>query len=156
MSKKKASMAQIRLATDFQDLGSLEGAQVKVPDPKNLQHFLVRIIPSRGIWENNNFDFEFTCSDNFPFERPHVICKTRVWHPNIEETGAVCLDLLRESYTPVLSISHIIAGLQFLFDEPNPYSPLNETAASEYLSNLNAFKIHAQEYMKKFCPQTPL
>lgn len=39
----------------------------------------------------------------------------QVFHPNIDVDGNICLNILREDWKPVLSISSIIYGLQFLF-----------------------------------------
>jgi ubiquitin-conjugating enzyme E2 M len=114
----------------------------------------VRIQPTRGIWARGRFDFKFTIPDDFPFQRPSVRCETRIWHPNIEETGAVCLNILRDNYTPVTSICHLIVGLQFLFDEPNPESPLNKDAAAEFSSSIDQFRIRAKQYIRQYCPRT--
>jgi ubiquitin-conjugating enzyme E2 M len=38
-----------------------------------------------------------------------------VYHPNIDLEGKICLNILREDWKPVLSISSVIYGLQFLF-----------------------------------------
>lgn len=153
MRKKKATPCQIRLQKDFEDLGSIPDTELIVPDANNLQHFIMRIKPVQGIWQGGNFDFDFTIPDDFPFTRPAVKCLTRIWHPNIEETGAVCLNILRDNYTPVLELSMLVAGLQYLFSEPNPHSPLNKEASEEYISNLPRFKIKAKEYMALYCPK---
>jgi ubiquitin-conjugating enzyme E2 M len=39
----------------------------------------------------------------------------QVYHPNIDLEGKICLNILREDWKPVLSISSVIYGLQFLF-----------------------------------------
>lgn len=43
---------------------------------------------------------------------PQVKCLTKVYHPNIDLEGNVCLNILREDWKPVLSINSIIYGLQ--------------------------------------------
>jgi len=49
-----------------------------------------------------------------------------VYHPNLEPTGAVCLNILRREWKPILELNHVLFGLIFLFDSPNPTDPLNE------------------------------
>jgi ubiquitin-conjugating enzyme E2 M len=52
----------------------------------------------------------------------------QIYHPNIDLQGAVCLNLLRKDWKPVLDTQAVIHGLIFLFLEPNPEDPLNEGA----------------------------
>jgi ubiquitin-conjugating enzyme E2 M len=44
-----------------------------------------------------------------------VKCMTKVYHPNIDLDGNVCLNVLREDWKPVLNINTIIYGLNHLF-----------------------------------------
>jgi len=50
----------------------------------------------------------------------------KIYHPNIDLDGNICLNILREDWKPVLNINSILVGLQFLFLEPNPEDPLNK------------------------------
>jgi ubiquitin-protein ligase len=52
-----------------------------------------------------------------------------------------------------MSICHLIVGLQFLFDEPNPDSPLNKEASSEFVNQLDQFKARAKDYIRLYCPR---
>jgi ubiquitin-conjugating enzyme E2 M len=152
---RRPTACQLRVQHDLDEFSpsAYPGVRITVPDPANIQAFVVRVTPGHGIWAGGNFDFAFAIPDGFPFERPSVRCETRVWHPNIEETGAVCLNILRDSYTPVTSICHLIVGLQFLFDEPNATSPLNKDASAQLERDPEAFAIRAREYMRLHCPK---
>ena len=61
------------------------------------------------------FKFEFHVSADYPHKPPKVLCKTKVYHPNIDLEGNVCLNVLREEWKPVLNINTIIYGLNHLF-----------------------------------------
>lgn len=52
----------------------------------------------------------------------------QVFHPNIDEEGKVCLNILRADWKPVLTMKAVIFGLELLFIEPNPDDPLNKGA----------------------------
>ena len=64
----------------------------------------------------------------------------QVYHPNIDLEGNVCLNILREDWKPVLSVSSIIYGLQYLFLDPNPDDPLNKEAAEALRENARGFE----------------
>merc|ERR1712194_37351 len=75
------------------------------------------------------FVFKVTVPSAYPHDPPKVQCLTTIYHPNIDMEGAVCLNILREDWKPVLTIQSVIMGLQFLILEPNPDDPLNKEAA---------------------------
>jgi len=150
---KASNAAQIRLQKDLEEATVMADVTITFPNPDNIQKFHVRLLISHGIWAGGKFDFSFDIPNDWPHQRPEVKILTRVWHPNIAEDGPVCLNILRDNYTPVMSISHLIAGLQYLFDQPNPQSPLNFDASQQYLQNYEAFKVKAEQYKDEYCPK---
>lgn len=84
----------------------------------------------------------------YPHEPPKVICKTKIFHPNIDWQGNVCLNILREDWKPVLDINAVIYGLIYLFYEPNPDDPLNREAAEIYRNDYQQFKKLVERSLK--------
>jgi ubiquitin-protein ligase len=64
---------------------------------------------------SGSFLFSFAVPNAYPHEPPKVKCLTKVYHPNIDLEGNVCLNILREDWKPVLTITSIVYGLNFLF-----------------------------------------
>lgn len=50
----------------------------------------------------------------------------QIFHPNIDQEGHVCLNILRRDWSPSIDLTQIACSLQFLLAEPNPDDPLNE------------------------------
>lgn len=73
---------------------------------------------------SNRRTFNYT-----PFCITQVKCRNKLYHPNIDLEGNVCLNILREEWKPVLNISSVIYGLLHLMEAPNPNDPLNKEAA---------------------------
>lgn len=136
---------ELRLQKDFSDLALPKNITISFPEGREkLTHFEIIIRPDEGIYKNGQFLFEFNISSGYPHDAPKVLCKTKVFHPNIDLEGKICLNILREDWKPVLSISSVIYGLQFLFLDPNPDDPLNKEAAQMFTDNPKSFEMNVQ------------
>ncbi|KAK3530562.1 hypothetical protein QTP86_027920 [Hemibagrus guttatus] len=103
--------------------------KVIFPDVNMLHHFQLTISPDEGYYQGGKFQFEIDVSEDYNMVPPKVKCLTRIWHPNIAETGEICLSLLRE---------HSIDGTGWaptrtLKDLLNFDDPLNIDAAEHHL-----------------------
>lgn len=65
----------------------------------------------------------------YPFAPPKVRFESTCYHPNVDLHGNICLDILKEKWSPMLSVSTVLISLQSLLGEPNNASPLNVEAA---------------------------
>lgn len=73
------------------DLCNTDTCTLKFENPDNLHKFKVVIQPDEGYWRNGHFTFEIIVPPEYNIKPPSVTCLTRLWHPNINETGEVCL-----------------------------------------------------------------
>jgi ubiquitin-protein ligase len=82
------------------------------PDPDDTLNFTLTIEPDEGMYKGGRFHFTFAISQGFPHEAPKVKCTQKIYHPNIDLEGNVCLNILREDWKPVLNLQAVIVGLQ--------------------------------------------
>ena len=142
-SSRNARASQLRIQKDFAEMGDIPSAAVRVPDPNDLMEFDVTITPQSGLYCGAAYEFHVSVPAGYPHQPPKVLCRTTIYHPNIDLDGHVCLNILhlppRGEWKPVLSISSVIFGLLTLFLEPNPDDPLNKEAAEAFIRNFDEF-----------------
>lgn len=145
--KKKVTAAQLRVQKDLSELSLGSTMKTEFPDPDDILNFILYIEPDEGMYKGGKFSFTFNITPNFPHEPPKVQCREKIYHPNIDLEGKVCLNILREDWKPVLNLNAVIVGLQFLFLEPNASDPLNKEAAEDLRSNREGFKRNVRTAM---------
>ncbi|KAK9467459.1 ubiquitin-conjugating enzyme/RWD-like protein [Lipomyces arxii] len=145
--KKKVTAAQIRVQKDLTELSLPSTMKTVFPDPEDLLHFTLTIQPDEGFYLGGTFNFSFAINNNFPHEPPKVKCLQKIYHPNIDLDGNVCLNILREDWKPVLNLNAVMIGVQFLFIEPNAGDPLNKDAANDLQQNRESFRRNVRSAM---------
>ena len=131
----------LRCLADVSELKSEKGVTVDFYNGRDdLMNFKVTISPDDGMYRGGSFIFDVKVPKTYPHDAPKVLCETQVYHPNIDMEGHVCLNILREDWKPVLTISSVIMGLQFLMLEPNADDPLNKEAANQLAKDKREFE----------------
>ncbi|XP_022658871.1 NEDD8-conjugating enzyme UBE2F-like isoform X2 [Varroa jacobsoni] len=132
-------------------------ATVEFPDPNVLHSFRIVLRPTEGHWRGGRFVFDVEVPEEYNMVPPKVICRTRLWHPNITEEGKVCLSVLRQNsleatgWTPSRGLKDVVFGLDALFtDLLNFDDPLNQHAATQYRDNREGFERKVRDYIEKY------
>ena len=93
---------QLRLHKDIGFFNLPKTCNIAFPNGKDdLMNFEVTIRPDEGYYLGGNFVFTFNVSSIYPHEAPKVKCKTKVYHPNIDLEGNVCLNILHNIHNIV-------------------------------------------------------
>jgi len=112
------------------------------PDGDNLFKWIGTI---KGVadtpYEGLTFRLSFEFPQNYPHKPPLVKFETPVFHPNVDQAGLICLDILKDKWSPVYNVSSVLLSLQSLLGEPNNESPLNQQAAALWDNQLEFKKM---------------
>ena len=95
--------------------------------------------PKDTPYELGKFEIELEFGKDYPYEPPWVTFKTPIIHPNINKKGQICLDILKDQWSPILTISKILLSISSLLSEPNPHDPLEVEIASIYINDYDLF-----------------
>jgi len=88
----------------------------------------------------------------FPKDPPNVTFMTPIFHTNISETGAICLDILNDKWSPFYGIETIFNSIICLLDDPNTNSPFNSLASklyTQHINNIEAYKTICQKIYRE-------
>ncbi|EDK46786.1 hypothetical protein LELG_04967 [Lodderomyces elongisporus NRRL YB-4239] len=97
--------------------------------------------PPGTPYEGGIFQVAIDIPNEYPFKPPIMKFSTKVYHPNISSvTGAICLNILKDKWTPVLTLKSTLISLQLLLQLPEPNDPQDAEVAKHYLSNKKGFE----------------
>lgn len=117
------------------------------PEGDDVYHWTATIMgPVATPYENGLFFLNITFPSNYPFKPPKVSFVTKIYHPNINKQGGICLDILKENWSPALTISKVLISICSLLDDPNPDDPLEPAIARQFINDFEAYKITAADW----------
>jgi ubiquitin-conjugating enzyme E2 N len=81
------------------------------------------------------YSLELFLPEAYPMEPPKVRFLTRIYHPNIDKLGRICLDVLKEKWSPALQIRTVLLSIQALLSCPEVSDPLDPSVADHFKLN---------------------
>ncbi|CAM0145369.1 unnamed protein product [Urochloa decumbens] len=121
------------------------------PKGDNLYHWLSTIIGPQGSpYEGGIFFLDIMFPPDYPFKPPMVTFKTRIYHCNVDATGKVHLDILKDGWSPAFTISKVLLAIKDIISNPDPYTPLVMSISRQYLTDRTKHDEIAAEWTMRF------
>jgi len=106
--------------------------------------------PEGTPYHNGLFKLDITIPPNYPFKPPYIKFDTRIFHPNINSSGEICIDILKSNWSPALTLGKTLVSLVAFLANPNPDDPLDGAAANLYKTNRLEFNKKVRDMVLEY------
>jgi ubiquitin-conjugating enzyme (huntingtin interacting protein 2) len=147
-----------RLKKELAEVGKDDssGVNAKPVTEGNLRHLIGTIKgPEGSVYDGGVFEVDIVVPASYPFQPPVMKFLTKIWHPNISsQTGAICLDILKDQWSPALTIKTALLSLQALLCSPEPGDPQDAQVAKMYKTARAEFDRTARFWTESYAKPT--
>ena len=145
-------MTMRRLSHEFKQLRTIPDvvADASLLDDE-LMHWEVTLIGPPGTpYQNGKFKLEIFFTSDHPFRPPKIKFKTKIFHPNISQTGNICIDILKTEWSPALGMCKVLLSISSLLNDPNVDDPLVQEIADLLIENKKKYIEKARQWTIEF------
>ncbi|CAG8467761.1 2491_t:CDS:1 [Funneliformis mosseae] len=120
-------------------------------DLLNWQAFIMG--PPESPYGGGLFKLNVQFPSDYPFKPPKICFSTVVYHPNISRNGSIGLDILRDQWSPSLTLSKMLLSISSLLTDPNPDDYLVPEIALVYRTDRSRYEANAREWTIKYASE---
>jgi len=110
--------------------------------------------PNDSPYQGGVFQLGVVFPSDYPFKPPKVQFRTRIYHPNINSNGGICLDILKEQWSPALTITKVLLSIISLLTDPNPDDPLVPEIARIFKTDREKYDATARQWTTLYATKT--
>ena len=145
-------MYRIRITNELRELkeNPIENCSAG-PENDDMMKWKATIFgPEDTPYHSGIFHLEIKFTEEYPFKPPIVYFITPIYHCNVNARGGICLDILKDKWSPALTISKVLLSICSLMSDPNPDDPLVPEIADLLQKNKDVHDANAREMTRKY------
>eukprot|EP00252_Welwitschia_mirabilis_P016125 TRINITY_DN35644_c0_g1_i1.p1 TRINITY_DN35644_c0_g1~~TRINITY_DN35644_c0_g1_i1.p1 ORF type:complete len:243 (+),score=53.30 TRINITY_DN35644_c0_g1_i1:215-943(+) len=123
-----------------------DGIKVLVNDDSFTTIFADIEGPAGTPYEGGVFRMKLVLTVDFPNSPPRGYFVTKIFHPNISNSGEICVNTLKKDWRPNFGLRHVLLVVRCLLIEPFPESALNEQAGKLLMEDYEEYARYARSY----------
>ena len=146
-------MALKRISKELADLQRDPPANCSAgpTDESDLYNWTASIMgPDDSPFQGGVFFLNVQFPTDYPFKPPKLSFTTRIYHPNINSNGSICLDILKDQWSPALTISKVLLSISSLLTDANPNDPLVPEIAHIFKNDRARYENTAREWTRRY------
>ena len=114
-------------------------------------HWQASIVgPGDSPYQGGVFFLSIEFPKDYPFKPPKCTFVTRIYHPNINTDGTVGLDIIRDQWSPSLTIGKVLLSISALLADPNPDAPMIPEIGNVMRESKEKYEKTAREWTIKY------
>jgi ubiquitin-conjugating enzyme E2 L3 len=138
------------LTKELADIATAKIETFRITNSDNILQWSGLLLPDNEPYNKGAFKISVDFPAEYPFKPPKITFLTKIYHPNIDEKGQVCLPIIApENWKPATKTEQVITSLLSLVNTPEPDHPLRADLAEEYMKEKKKFFKNAEDYTKK-------
>ena len=121
------------------------------PNGSDIFEWIATIMgPEDTPYHGGVFFLKINFPSEYPFKAPKIAFTTKIYHCNINSQGGICLDILKDQWSPALTINKVLLSICSLMNDPNPDDPLRPEIAEIYKRDRKTYNINAKLYTERY------
>lgn len=106
--------------------------------------------PKDSPYEGYSFIIDITIPTSYPIRPPILKFSTPILHPNINQQGSICLDILKDNWSPSITLYKLLISIQSLLNEPNFEDPLVPELTTLHRQDCKGYEEKVKYWCKRF------
>ncbi|KAH8090527.1 ubiquitin-conjugating enzyme/RWD-like protein [Filobasidium floriforme] len=142
-----------RVQKELGDIRKSPNKHIKVEvDESNVTHWDVKLDGPHGTpYQAGTYGMTVDFTNDYPFKPPVLKFTTKMYHPNIDSDGNICIGVLKtENWKPATKIVSVLDAMYELLGHPNPDDPLVTSIADQYRNDRPSFDKTVKEYINRY------